>query len=75
MTVMTLLTMNGLVAASGPSLGTTFFSVPPTARMHACGALAMLTTRCVLLAACAGAAGGNFAVALESAVAVVPAAR
>ena len=34
-TVMTLLTTNGLVAASGPSLGTTFFSVPPTARMHA----------------------------------------
>ena len=34
-TSMTDLVTKGLVAASGPSLGTTFFSAPPTARMHA----------------------------------------
>ena len=36
-TLITLLTTKGLVLASGPSLTTIFFSVPPTARMHACG--------------------------------------
>mmetsp|Transcript_1425 Transcript_1425/g.3501 ORF Transcript_1425/g.3501 Transcript_1425/m.3501 type:complete len:239 (+) Transcript_1425:132-848(+) len=46
-TVMMLLTMKGLVAASGPSLATTFFSVPPTARMHACGAL-MMAVNCLM---------------------------